>query len=52
MQTQPKFTDKQWAEIYYALEHKLTSPAVSNDPEWIGELKDIQIAILDSHITV
>ena len=41
----PALTNKDWAEIYYALEHKLTSAAVDGDEEWIGHIKNIMETI-------
>ena len=31
--------ESEWAEIYYALDYKLTSPAVVGDRKWEKQLK-------------
>jgi hypothetical protein len=36
-----KLTRSDWVEIYYAVEFKLTSPAVVKDAAWIRHLKSI-----------
>jgi hypothetical protein len=37
----PELTGEDWEEIYYALDYKLTSPAVSGDRRWKAHLKAI-----------
>jgi hypothetical protein len=37
----PSLSKEDWVEIYYALEYKLTSPAVDGDHEWEGHIEDI-----------
>jgi len=41
----PKLSAADWEEIYYALDYKLTSPAVSGDKKWIAHLKAIMKTI-------
>lgn len=44
-----ELTEKQWVEVFYAIEYKLTSPAMYR--EWRKELKEIQEPIQAEIIT-
>lgn len=48
---QPELSVSDWQEVYYALEDKLSSPAVQGDSEWEQQLESIMAAISE-HITV
>lgn len=46
--TPPEFTEKQWGEIYHAVDFKLHhSPAVSGDAGWEQELQEIKDTIAE-----
>lgn len=45
MKTRPELSREDWAEIYYALDYKLGSPAVAGDREWEGHLENIMDTI-------
>ena len=41
----PKLSANDWAEIYYALDYKLSSPAVQGDAQWKRHLAKIMFTI-------
>lgn len=49
--TLPELTEDQWSEVWYALDYKLTSPAVTNDAVWRSTIEEIK-TLIETCITV